>query len=278
MIRQDSKLSLLDSSLLPLFFLFLTPLTFSACASHDPPEPPQVLNEETKETEEVGDDSARDAETSSDSRLDRQTQAEPTIPQNNAFSVLKFENLKKYNYCSVFDGVNLFTDEVTHCLVCMESTIFNHEKTRVVFHFKRNGEILSFYKGQPPPPSIYMDPIIRIQKIDVAEMLWSVFADIEAAPSYLDTSLGPGSWGRSVTIRVDQGEAREGTWAKSVNDVIFTPAKALVRNLQDEMAIGKQVMIKVGKDRGNTLPLNGFADAVADYKIRVTQSKELWTQ
>lgn len=278
---QTSKLiSFLE--VLPLFFLFLTPLTFSACASHDTPAPHQSASDEDKK-KEVSDNSVSDspAETSS-GRLEQGAENESSSSQSHnsdAFSVSRFEKYKQYGYCSVFDGVNLSANEVTHCLVCMDSTVLGREKTRLSFHFKRNAEILSFYRGQPySSPPIYTDRILRRQKIDVTELLWPVFADIEAAPSHLDTSLGPESWGRNVTIQVDQGDVRAGTWAKSLTNVVFTPEKAIVRELKDEMAKGKHVVIKVGKDSEGTLPLDGFADAVADYKIRVTQSKELWKE
>ena len=287
------------------FFLFITPLTFSACASQneavpDPSSPESTSDEaETEESseesfsitsdtstekngqEKVSAGSISEAPASPEASTGRpqeqSTETESSRSQSevfDAFSTSKFENIKRYGNCSVFDGVDLVTDEVTHCLICMDPTGYSDEKNRWSFHFNRYEEILSFIKGRRYSSRSVYTGAAYADKTDVTELLWPVFAKIKNASSNLP--IGILSPNRRVAIRVDQGKVRVETWKTSVDNVYFTSEKILVRELLDDMAKGKHVVIKVYKDSGGTLPLDNFADAAADYKDRVAQSKELW--
>lgn len=315
---QDSK----PASVLLTFFLFLTPLTFSACASQDETTPESAPDESEAEKNSTeasdaqggrleGGSYSQTPEESSSSTSDERNDADkedakegkptdsvseasaspepssgrpkrpkkensPRSPSEvfDAFSTSKFENIEHYGHCSVFDGVDLFTDEVTHCLICMHPKDYSNEKTRVSrvsFHFNRNEEIVSFYEGKR-----YSSGSLNTEadQTDVTELLWSVFADLEAAPSHLEFL----NSNRIVTIRVDQGQIREATWKKSTYGLVFTAEKVQILELLDQMAKGKRIVIKVGKHGGSTLPLDGFAAAAADYKARVAQSMKAWAE
>lgn len=80
----------------------------------------------------------------------------------------------------------------------------------------------------------------------------------------------------NVTIQVDQGELRKGTWSHS-RGTAGSADQAFIHNLLDEIAQGKRVTIKVGQKK-SSVALDGSEAAVADYKARVAQTKELWAE
>ena len=109
------------------------------------------------------------------------------------------------------------------------------DKTQIVFRFGRDGEYIGVSKGAQPE--------LEKKMVDIA-------------------------------IQVDQGKVRKRTWSHSY-DCACSIDKKLIRALLDEMATGKQVLIKVGKKEG-ILPLDDFAPALADYKARIAQTKKSW--
>lgn len=109
------------------------------------------------------------------------------------------------------------------------------DKVQMVFRFGRAGEYLGLSMGA--------QPALENKMVDVA-------------------------------IQVDQGKLRTMTLSYS-NECVYCINKNLIRELKNEMATAKQVMIKVGEKDG-ILPLDDFADAMADYKARVAKTRRSW--
>lgn len=80
------------------------------------------------------------------------------------------KNFKTYGKCSVWDSVDMFTDEVTHTLVCMDSNIT--DKTVLGFSFDRDSELLGLSKGTQFIFEDKVDVAIRVDQGKLRKGTW----------------------------------------------------------------------------------------------------------
>ena len=80
------------------------------------------------------------------------------------------KNRKTYGKCHVADTVDMFTDEVSHMLICMDSHIT--DKTQVAFFFDRDGEMLSLSKGLQFIIEDTVDVAIRVDQGKLRKGTW----------------------------------------------------------------------------------------------------------
>ena len=149
------------------------------------------------------------------------------------------ENLREYGNCAVVDSVDMFTDEVSHILTCIESTLT--DKTEISFI--------------AIPVSGRYFPGVMVSK---------------GVQFHFEDTVG-------IAIRVDRGELLTGEWiTASGGSAVCRPTidpnphcdLDLFHRLLIDVANGERIAIRVGAESGNVL-LEGSYEAVADFLERV---------
>lgn len=181
----------------------------------------------------------------------------------NTSSTSTTKNVKTYGKCYVFDSVDMFTDEVSHALICMDSNIT--DETQVSFHFNRNAEMLSLSKGVQFILEDKVDIAIRVDQGKLRKGTW------QYSSNGLAMIMVPSPSNETVKLIKRAGKSSD------LENIGFTLDQTLIPALLDEIAKGNRVAIKVGKEGGN-ISLKGSAAAVADYKARVALRKKVWSR
>lgn len=149
------------------------------------------------------------------------------------------ENGREYGNCTVLDQVDMFTDEVTHMLVCLESTLT--DKTEIAF-----------------------------AALPLSGSYWPAVLVSKGVQFHFEDSI-------EIAIRVDRGELFTGEWThadggSAVCHATLAPGPhcnlELFHRFLIDVANGERIAIRVGGESGN-VRLEGSYEAVADFLERV---------
>ena len=139
------------------------------------------------------------------------------------------ENVETYGNSTVFDQVDMLTDNVTHFMRCMESTIT--DKSEIMFLVE---DIGNFGLGLSKGVQFHLEDTIDIAvRVDRGE-------------------LRTGEW----------------TYASDGSYAISAGNSTLFSSLLTEIANGDRIAMRVGQESGN-VRLEGSRDAVADFVDRI---------
>lgn len=165
------------------------------------------------------------------------------------------ENLQVYGNCAVSDSIDMFTDEVTHGLFCIQSNLT--DKTQIGF---------AVY-----PLGMFGDHAQRAELRMRGIGPYLPYVSISKGLQFhMEDSI-------EVAIRVDRGELFTGEWDFGSNgDASCFPSLGagphcnleFFQRLLIDVANGERIAIKVGAESGNVL-LEGSYEAVADFLERL---------
>ena len=151
------------------------------------------------------------------------------IEAQDTSSSADIERVETYGNCTVLDQVDMLTDEVTHIMLCRESTIT--DVSEIMFLVEDDG---TFAVGLSKGVQFHLDDTIEIAvRVDRGE-------------------LRTGEW----------------TYASNSSHAISAGNSALFSALLTEIANGERIAMRVGQESGN-VRLDGARDAVADFVERI---------
>ena len=141
----------------------------------------------------------------------------------------EIKDAKHYGNCTVSTSVDMFTDEESHSLLCMEETLTNQTLIHIGGGSKSKGFFLILSKGL----QVHME--------------WSI----------------------PVAIRIDKGPLikRSADWIPENGERAYIFDEQLVRSLLHDLVRGQRIAIQVGDERGH-IRLDGSQRAVADFRRR----------
>ncbi len=151
----------------------------------------------------------------------------PALAQSTSSSSYT-ENEKQYGNCAVVDSVDMFTDEVTHGLMCQETSLM--DKTEIVFAVLPDGNHgVTISKGIQFHLEDQIEIAIRVDRNELRSGTWD--------------------------------------WVSSTSSAALFNDWDTMQSLLAEMSGGERLVIRVGDETGN-IRIEGANEAIADFLAR----------